>query len=185
MDINDYPTIKNHLDQFIFRLTKRTSKGNTPYNLRSCKYIDNFYKQKIVWQEITTKPKFFFDESGFIPEASTLIMVGNHIKFLTGFLNSRVSEWYFKIIGTEIGGKFRWKKYTIQKLPVVIPKDPKLTSRIEKLVEMIQGLQEHSQKQKSCNQKEMELQAEIDNILYNIIGLSEFEINLIEQNTSS
>ncbi|MGL4485304.1 MAG: Eco57I restriction-modification methylase domain-containing protein, partial [Anaerovoracaceae bacterium] len=35
IDINDYPSIKAHLDQYIERLEKRSDKGVTPYNLRN------------------------------------------------------------------------------------------------------------------------------------------------------
>lgn len=39
IDINDYPSIKRHLDQFYFELSDRTDKGDTPYNFaKLCLY---------------------------------------------------------------------------------------------------------------------------------------------------
>jgi len=38
--INNYPAIKNHLDKFYPELEKRQDKGETPYSLRNCAYID-------------------------------------------------------------------------------------------------------------------------------------------------
>ena len=37
--IEDYPTVKAHLDQYWDRISKRTDKGDTPYNLRNCAYL--------------------------------------------------------------------------------------------------------------------------------------------------
>lgn len=39
IDINNYPAIKAHLDQFYSQLEKRSDKGDTPYNLRNCAYM--------------------------------------------------------------------------------------------------------------------------------------------------
>ena len=49
--IGDYPAIKAHLDNFYEKLVKRADKGDTPYNLRNCAYMDDFSKQKIVYAE--------------------------------------------------------------------------------------------------------------------------------------
>ena len=35
INIEEYPAIKKHLDQYITQLTKRGDKGATPYNLRA------------------------------------------------------------------------------------------------------------------------------------------------------
>ena len=48
IDINEYPALKKHLDNFYPKLEKRADKGKTPYNLRNCAYIDEFEKEKIV-----------------------------------------------------------------------------------------------------------------------------------------
>ena len=40
IDINDYPAVKAHLDQYWDKISKRADKGDTPYNLRNCAYLD-------------------------------------------------------------------------------------------------------------------------------------------------
>ena len=40
IDVNDYPAIKAHLDQYWDKISKRADKGDTPYNLRNCAYLD-------------------------------------------------------------------------------------------------------------------------------------------------
>lgn len=53
VNINDYPAVKAHLDIFYDKLKKRADKGDTPYNLRNCVYMDDFSKQKIIYREIS------------------------------------------------------------------------------------------------------------------------------------
>ena len=45
--IEDYPAVKAHLDQHWDKISKRADKGETPYNLRNCAYLDLFFQPKI------------------------------------------------------------------------------------------------------------------------------------------
>jgi len=36
VDVNEYPAIKAHLDQYWDKISTRADKGDTPYNLRNC-----------------------------------------------------------------------------------------------------------------------------------------------------
>ncbi|MGV4448647.1 Eco57I restriction-modification methylase domain-containing protein, partial [Ornithobacterium rhinotracheale] len=81
INIDDYPAIKKHLDQYWSRLEKRADQGVTPYNLRNCAYMEDFYKQKIMYSEILREPQFYLYETGkFYPEATTFIMTGSNIE---------------------------------------------------------------------------------------------------------
>lgn len=40
VDIDKYPAVKKHLDNYITFLSMRADKGVTPYNLRNCAYMD-------------------------------------------------------------------------------------------------------------------------------------------------
>src|SRR5690606_20866130 len=40
INIDNYPTLKKHLDSFGTRLTKRADQGDTPYNLRNCAFLE-------------------------------------------------------------------------------------------------------------------------------------------------
>ncbi|MCB5020476.1 restriction endonuclease, partial [Streptococcus mutans] len=42
ININDYPAVKKHLDCYWNEINKRQDKGDTPYNLRRCAYMDDF-----------------------------------------------------------------------------------------------------------------------------------------------
>ncbi|OAV73969.1 hypothetical protein Barb7_02615 [Bacteroidales bacterium Barb7] len=91
ISIGDYPAIKNHLDKHYSELEKRTDKGDTPYNLRNCAYMEDFYKQKIVFQEMVQEPSFMFDKDGtFFCLDTGRIITGNEIDYLISILNSKL-----------------------------------------------------------------------------------------------
>ena len=51
--IEDYPAVKAHLDQYWDRISTRADKGDTPYNLRNCAYLEDFNKPKIIYPNYT------------------------------------------------------------------------------------------------------------------------------------
>ncbi|MGP1508249.1 MAG: TaqI-like C-terminal specificity domain-containing protein, partial [Sphaerochaeta sp.] len=55
--IEDYPSVKNHLDKYWKKIEKRADQGDTPYNLRNCAYTDDFSKPKIMYSEIVQSPR--------------------------------------------------------------------------------------------------------------------------------
>ena len=117
--INDYPEIFEHLKQYQERLIIRHNKGDHWTNMRNCAYLKEFEKPKIIWGEISDKPKFCYDESGIYLNDRCSFMVGEDLKFLVGVLNSKLIEWYFNLISTSSGmGTNMWKHYKIKKLPI-------------------------------------------------------------------
>ena len=116
--IEDYPAVKAHLDQYWDKISVRADKGETPYNLRNCAYLDDFNKPKLVWGEISDRSKFAFDESGvYVPEATTFLLVGKDALSLYAFLNSSPAEWYFSKLGPRTGeGTIKKKKYTVEQI---------------------------------------------------------------------
>lgn len=125
IDIKEYPAIKAHLDQYWDKISTRTDKGDTPYNLRSCAYLEDFSKPKLIYSEIVQEPQFFFDKAGqFYPEATTFIMVGESIEYLYDVLHSRIATYIFKTFyaGGGLGnGGYRYKKAFLELLPIPKP----------------------------------------------------------------
>ncbi len=114
--IEDYPAVKAHLDQYWDKISARADKGETPYNLRNCAYLDDFNEPKLIWGEISDRSKFAYDSNGsYVPEATTFLLVGEEVISLYYFLNSSPAEWYFSKLGPRTGeGTIRWKKYTVE-----------------------------------------------------------------------
>ena len=153
--IEDYPAVKAHLDLYYPQLEKRADQGDTPYNLRNCAYIEDFFKEKLLYSEIVREPQFFLDKNGqFFAEATTFIMTGENLEYLYHLLHSKTITYFFKTFyaGGGLGSDgYRYKKVFLEKLP--IPK-PILSISLE--------------------------ESTIENSIYKLYGFSEEEIKFIE-----
>ena len=97
--IEDYPAVKAHLDQYWDKIVNRSDKGDTPYNLRNCAYLEDFSKPKVMWKIIGCNINFCFDEKQLFCNNAVDIMVGNRdnlIQFV-GLMNSKLFDWYLKL----------------------------------------------------------------------------------------
>ena len=161
--IEDYPAVKAHLDQYWDRISKRADKGDTPYNLRNCAYLEDFYRQQIVWIELSDEPKFSYAKD--ITSVNTVFfLTGEHVLHILGLLNSKLITWYFKhCIGTTSGvGTNRWLKYTIEQIPI-----SEKNEQIERLVALINS------------QYEAVLDAQLDKLVCKQYGLNDVEMDFI------
>ena len=152
-------------------------KGRKPGNYKwyeiqdNVAYFGDFSKEKIMWLELTDVPKFAYDNKQFFVEATAFIMTGNNLKFLSAFLNSKLSEWYFDKITTTSGvGTNRWKKVYIEFFPI-----PKLDSDEKKKFEFV--VDKLLQTTDSLTEKL--LQDQIDEMVLNIYPFSEEEKQVI------
>jgi adenine-specific DNA-methyltransferase len=173
IQVDNYPAIKEHFNQFDTQLEKRQDKGKTPYNLRNCAYLADFEKPKIVWGEISDEPKFAYDETGAYAEATSFMMSGENLKYLLAFLNSKLSKWYFERISTTTGmGTNRWKKFKLELLPIAQTDDE---NPFIDLVDKILTCKASNPKANTA-----ELEAQIDTMVYKLYDLSEEEIMIVE-----
>ena len=167
IDINNYPAVKAHLDNYYDLLENRFDKGDTPYNLRSCAYMDDFYKQKVVWGNLCFSAEYaMVKEEVFINAPSTMIVPGT--QFLLAILNSKLADWFIRTLGvTRNGGYFEYKPMFVQKLPVPIVENGKRLE-IEKCAQSLQQL-------KKGKKDTSMIENEIDELVFNLYGLSEGE----------
>ena len=94
IDIDDYTAVKTHLDSFYQQLEKRQDKGDTPYNLRNCAYIEDFSKQKIIWKIIGNELAFCIENGNFMINNACYLLTGNHLEYIVAFLNSKPIKWF-------------------------------------------------------------------------------------------
>ena len=129
--IEDYPTIKQHLDNYWDKIEPRADQGETAYNLRNCAYLDDLSKTKIVWIELSDESKFAICED-LVPLNTVFFLTGAHLHHILGLLNSKLVHWYFTTcLGTSSGvGTNRWLKYTIEQLPLVPYSDDALSQLV-------------------------------------------------------
>ena len=99
IDINDYPAVNAHLDHYWDKISKRADKGDTPYNLRNCAYLDDFFKPKVMWKIIGCNINFSFDNGTMICNNAVDIMTGqrNQLLQFLGLMNSKLFDWYLKL----------------------------------------------------------------------------------------
>lgn len=184
LDILQFPYILKYFEKDIGRkrLEQTGEKGSRKKTSNkwfetqdTIAYWQDFNKPKIIWGEISDKPKFAYDEENYYAEATTFLMTGEKLKFLLAILNSKVSEWYFNLIGTTTGmGTNRWKKYKIEMLPIKIP-----TERQEKEIEiLVDNILQIKKQAPSADTTALETQ--IDQLVYQLYDLTEEEIAIVE-----
>ena len=118
---NDYPSIFEYLLSFGDKIINRPSQGrhwpNVPTN-----YLKEFNAEKLIWGELSDKPKFAYDNSSSLTEATVFNLTGDNIKYVLTILNSKLCQWYFETFTTTSGmGTNRWKKYKMEKIPISNP----------------------------------------------------------------
>ncbi|EOH0281550.1 class I SAM-dependent DNA methyltransferase [Campylobacter coli] len=181
INIENYPSLKKHFDEFYPQLEKRADKGLTPYNLRNCAYIEEFEREKIVYSEIVRKPQFYLDTKlNFYAEATSFILIGENLKYLIAFLNNDFVAFIFKTFyaGGNLGENgFRYKKAFLEKLPI-----PKINSKNQKLADELINLVDEilKAKEQDKNANTQELENKINSIVYKLYNLTEEEIKIIE-----
>ncbi|ECK5251583.1 class I SAM-dependent DNA methyltransferase, partial [Campylobacter coli] len=181
INIENYPSLKKHFDEFYPQLEKRADKGLTPYNLRNCAYIEEFEREKIVYSEIVRKPQFYLDTKlNFYAEATSFILTGENLKYLIAFLNNDFVAFIFKTFyaGGNLGENgFRYKKAFLEKLPI-----PKINSKNQKLADELINLVDEilKAKEQDKNANTQELENKINSLVYKLYNLTEDEIKIIE-----
>lgn len=181
INIENYPSLKKHFDEFYPQLEKRADKGLAPYNLRNCAYIEEFEREKIVYSEIVRKPQFYLDTKlNFYAEATSFILTGENLKYLIAFLNNDFVAFIFKTFyaGGNLGENgFRYKKAFLEKLPI-----PKINSKNQKLADELINLVDEilKAKEQDKNANTQELENKINSLVYKLYNLTEDEIKIIE-----
>ena len=172
IDINDYPALKAYLDANSNKISNRTDQGDTFYNLRNCVYWPEFEKPKLIWGDLADIPKFYLDESGYYGDNTTYCMGGEHLTYLLVYLNSPLSAYLFSKLGNTTGaGTIRWQKFKVEQqlVPNISPDDE-------------QRILDHYRQYQQTND-EAHLEGAY-HIIYNVVGLTEEEVEYIEKNVS-
>lgn len=157
IDVDDYPAVKAHLDQYWEKLKKRQDKGVTPYNLRNCAYLEEFAKEKIIYPDIMRLPRgsgsfadfpyMYLDTEGYYAEATNFAITGKNVRSILAILSSELGIYAFITFysGPIFDNKgFRYKKAYLENLPVITTVLPQihwlidyahLSKRLEKRLE--------------------------------------------------
>ena len=96
INIEEYPAVKAHLDQYWTKIKNRADKGDTPYNLRNCAYLEDFQKPKILWKRIGSILRFCYTETELLGLDSTCFLTGSMTEYLCCILNSKMGHYLLK-----------------------------------------------------------------------------------------
>ena len=168
VDISDYPAVKQHLDVYWDKIKKRDDKGVTPYNLRNCAYMDDFFKPKICWKAVGRNLTFAIVEAGTFLTAPASFIQAEHVnEYILAYLCSKVGRYFiYKNSDTTGAGDIMLNIQSLIRFP--IPKETKHNLLLANYVSE-QNMQ-YSQ----------DTQNKIDSLIFEIYGFNESEITEIE-----
>ncbi|MCT7444439.1 BREX-1 system adenine-specific DNA-methyltransferase PglX [Aliarcobacter cryaerophilus] len=143
VNIENYQAIKEHLDQYYDKLEKRSDKGITSYNLRSCAYLSSFEKDKIIYPEIASNPNAFeYDKNGYYLDKTAFLIEGNNLKYIISILNSKSLLHYMKQSIRQVGQGYQLSKIFVEVFPI-----PKIDEESQKpFIKLVDEILEAKQK---------------------------------------
>ncbi|EFT0429977.1 class I SAM-dependent DNA methyltransferase, partial [Campylobacter jejuni] len=182
LDIEQYPALKQYLSQFLPRIEQSGEKGcrkktsnkwfETQDNIA---YYEEFEKEKIVWNRISSDLCFSYDnQKNFILDSMFSITFYSNInlKYLIANLNSSISKFWIKNNAATLGDGIYGAKIYIEKLPI-----PKINSKNQKLVDELINLVDEilKAKEQNKNASTQELENKINSLTYKLYNLTEDE----------
>jgi hypothetical protein len=205
VDIQQYPAIERYLLQFKERLMPKPEDwkgekwpGRKPgdyewYEIQdTVAYYAEFEKPKIIIPAIVKTASYAFDMEGFYSNDKTSIISSDDL-YLLGTLNSKVSDFVIhSISSTKRGGYFEYKPMYVQQLPIrtIDFSDPVDKSRHDKMVTLVEQMldlherlaEAATETEKATLQKQIdETDRQIDNLVYELYGLMEEDVKVVEE----
>lgn len=194
LNIDDYPSVKSWLLSFGKERLEQTGKkyiingeaikarkktGNKWFETQDqIGYFSQFAKPKIMYQAFQVKPCFIYDESGLYCNNSMWILPTEN-KALLGLLNSKMGWWLISKYCTQIqnGYQLIWKYFG--EVPIALAENEN-TKKIAKIVDSILA-----EKKKDPSANTSKLEEEIDNLVYDLYGLTPEEIAIVKGGSSA
>ena len=187
-DIEQFPSIKAHLLAFYNNLKPKTvndsTEGRKPGNYKWFEILDNtaYYKEfekseKIIWGLTADKWAYTIDtEQHYLPSNAYILTSETiPIRFILGLLNSKLLHYYFGFIGVmTAGGAYTLKAATIEALPIAIG----TKEQQEEIALKVESILNAKATDKLTDVSSIE--SEIDRLVYNLYGLSDNEIKIVE-----
>lgn len=184
--IEEYPAILKYLTRFKERLMPKPKghSGDWPgrkegtyqwYEIQDAvDYYEEFEKPKILYQEIMTFQSFTFEETGLYTN-NKIFFIPNPDRHLIALVNSKLIWLYLNQVASKLqGGALAMQSPYVLSIP--IPKMNKeesleLTSLANRIL---------ATKQSNPQADTNELEAEINRMVYELYGLVEEEIKIVE-----
>lgn len=169
----NYPSLYSHFMTYKDRLSKR-NKAETGIRYEwyamqrwGAKYWREFDKPKIIYPNMTKFMPFYYDEQKYLTNQKCFIITGQHMSYLTAFLNSSLFKFcFFDNFPVLFGGSRELSKIFFDKIPV-LEVDDAIDAEFHELVTDIQ--KEYSDEKAKA----------IDQRIFDLYGLTQEERDAI------
>ena len=171
-----YPAVHEHLKPYREKLIRRTAQGKFYWELPSCSYRDEFEKAKIVYPETAKSLYASYDTAQTISVASAYFIPTADLSLLA-ILNSTLFDWsarykFQSLNDAWAGGRLRFIALYMKHFPIA-----EMTSaqqeQLSRWVEQILA--------DPANDAVPALEHAIDELVYEVYGLTDAEIALIKK----
>ena len=145
---------------------------NNPRN----EYLEEFAKEKLIWMDLTMQGRFSYDNGTMFCLNTGFLMSGNSVKYLCAVLNSSLATWFMSTTALNSGmGVTRWVKFTVETIPV-----PKISTGEQRaFVGLVDRILQAKDVDPTTDTSDIEW--EIDQLVYDLYGLTEEESTAIER----
>ncbi len=193
--MDKYPAALEYLSEFKDKLKNRATKQEW-YELQQPQYnyYEYFEKPKIVFPDIAKETRFAIDNNGLFC-ANTVYFLPVVNKYLLGLLNSSLANYYFNHVCAGLEGKnekyLRFFGQYLENFPVHVVEESNVDNlekknRIIEIVNQIENNINNKDKGQGDHEKILHsnkikiLSHQIDALVYELYGLTEEEIKIIE-----
>jgi hypothetical protein len=199
--IDNYPLIEKYLLQHKRELFNRAEAKDNLYpwyrlqRPRDKRLFDAI--EKIIVPYRAESNQFAYDDKQYFNDGGDIrVIVINknkeyHTKFCIGILNSRLMNFYYQFIGRRKGKMLEYFVEPLAKIPIININftDPTEKSKHDKMVSLVDQMLDAKKKQMESNterdksfweNKCNSLDSQIDTLVYELYGLTEEEIKIVE-----
>ena len=185
IEIKNYPSIKRHLLNFKQQLEPGVGRKPGSYNWFEIQdntaYYPEFEKEKIIWGLTSNKWTFAYDNDGNFLPSNGYILTSKEIpiKYLLALMNSKLMEFYFGFIGImTAGGAYTLKYGTVVEFPIKIISEARQLSFINLVDKILTAKKSNPQADTTA------IETEIDQLVYELYGLTDEEIQIVEESVN-
>jgi restriction endonuclease TaqI-like protein len=191
-----FPPLTKHLLPFAEAAKERQDQGEFWWELRPCDYYSVLDGPKIIYPDIAKQPRFYLDTEGTYIR-NTAYCLGADEPYLLGILNSRLAWFAIGRISIPFGtraGEYRYRLFTqyVEQIPIRVPDSANGIDRtnykaLTRLVEETLSLHKQAALAKTPHEKtavQAQIAAtdrQIDRLVYDLYGLAEEEIRIVEE----
>lgn len=171
--MDDYPKLKRHLDS----VKKAITSDNWPYGLHRSREERFFKGEKVVsLRKCVGTPCFAYcDFDCYVPAMYYVIQSERwNMRYLTGILNSKLIAFWLRKKGKMQGENYQVDKEPLMNIPLPAANMDEQSIIAERVNSIIESKKSNPFADISA------LESEIDNLVYQLYGLTEEEIKIVE-----